>query len=1124
MTMLGLVFAAVTSSFLMRFGNGGETAWFNWSSNHLKVRAFATDGTNIVAAAPMAEGGCAVSVLDPEGRFLFSCPQAYGTGEREVKAAYADGCYFFVRDGFFAKEDKWKITLSVHRADNGKVVPFAGNQPFCVLDEKVEGNREKLSRRYERIRNFHTDEKVLLDAWAEEGALWVETSFGGVKAFDPKTGRFLRIGRTRQRPPLPLSLAHRVAEPYVGAYDPEKLVRPVAWLTDAKGRTWVAEDRWNPKRITCWNADGSLCFEKIGSPAYGAPSAGFDTEDATHWVADNVHYRVDTKACTAKPFAIARKENCRVAGLEPARQYRFTHVNDRTCALGAGMVLTVSEVGADGAFVDRAFLSSLHFFERACDFAETELVKAIRRRFGVTDEKEKRRRGIVWQDWNGDGEVQIDEVEVTPEGWTFGWDWWGAVAETADIPFFVRDPDGREHRGELKAGRWRFSTAFEALRPIEGALPEGVKTLMEGEYMVDDRGVAYVQKEQIVAVDRQGRILWGFPNPFRGVAGSHDAPFPRTGEMIGVIFGLGTAPLPDGRRVLAWQGNHGPVYFLDSTGSFLGSQFKDCRISELEGPDLIGGEPFGGTFGYDSRNSRYLYQGGNGGYRIYRVDGLESARPVSRAADVSTWMPLPQELSIPVDGEARLARWGRSEDEITLWASRASEDLVLRVEVRDPSPWVNNGGDWTALFKTGDSFNFHFGDKRLLVAPFEGKTCAVLYSFQGPQETPGNPVDFRSPWRTVTVPDVRLAPEVCAQVRTRADGYELAIRLPQSLLPSKESFRGDFGVIFGDRDGRVNLARVYLFNKSTGLVSDVPGEIEPSYARYGKIGFSKSGVGCGTFPLGPAFVASRGLVYFETADGVLTAMDTNGNYRASYVLPKRPTPWPLSPLVVDGDNLYFVRDRRLWMIPCDAPDGASAVRVPTNVGLVNQISSTVRDGKLLAVRHQQGDLVSVDLATGAVCGLGPAADVFAPVIDWAEDGGYLFVGRFAHKTLDGMVLKDAWPKKLIGDREMGIMLGSRLGEKYYLSTFNGTIRAFDAKTFEPSPGVVLGGKSGHFIGRAYVHPELTTPGAVCRLDDRTYLVGGGAGSIFYLYVNSDTGRFELGRRLCAERTSKGTGK
>ena len=1121
MTMLGLVFAAVTSSFLMRFGNGGETAWFNWSSNHLKVRAFATDGTNIVAAAPMAEGGCAVSVLDPEGRFLFSCPQAYGTGEREVKAAYADGCYFFIRDGFFAKEDKWKITLSVHRADNGKVVPFADNRPFIVLDEKVEGNPTKLTRRYERIRNFHTDEKILLDARFEDGLLFVETTFGGVKAFDPKTGKFMRPGCSRQRPPLPPVLASRVVDSHVGTYNPEELVRPVAWLTDSNGRTWVAEDRWNPKRISCWNVDGTLRFEKIGSPAYGASSAGFDSEDATHWVADNVHYRVDMEAGTAKPVAVARKENCRVAGLEPARQYRFTRVNGETYALGEGMVLTLSEIRPNGAFIDRAFLSSVHFFERACDFVETDIVKAIRQRFNITDEKEKRCRGLVWQDLNSDGEIQIDEVEVTPAGWAFGWDWWGAVVETADVPFFVRDLQGREYCGKLKAGDWRFSAAFSGLRPIRGALPNGVTTLLNGEYMVDDRGVAYVQKEQIVAIDPQGCILWGFPNPFRGVGGSHDAPFPRSGEMIGVIFGLGTAPLPDGRRVLAWQGNHGPVYFLDSTGAFLGALFKDCRVSELEGPDLIGGEPFGGTFGYDSRNGRYLYQGGNGGYRIYRVDGLESARPVSRAADVSTWMPLPQELSIPVDGEARLARWGRSEDEITLWASRASEDLVLRVEVRDPSPWVNNGGDWTALFKTGDSFNFHFGDKRLLVAPFEGKTCAVLYSFQGPQETPGNPVDFRSPWRTVTVPDVRLAPEVCAQVRTRADGYELAIRLPQSLLPSKESFRGDFGVIFGDRDGRVNLARVYLFNKSTGLVSDVPGEIEPSYARYGKIGFSKSGVGCGTFPLGPAFVASRGLVYFETADGVLTAMDTNGNYRASYVLPKRPTPWPLSPLVVDGDNLYFVRDRRLWTLSCDAPSGSAVVRVLSEVGLVNQISSTVRDGNLLAIRHQQGDLVSLDLATGVMRELGSAADAYAPVIDWTEDGGFLFVGRRAWKCMDGKVLENGWPRKLIGDREMGIQLGNRVDGKYYLSTHNGTVRAFDAKTLEPAPGVVLGGKSGHFIGKAYVHPELKMPGSICPVDARSFLVGGESGSIFFLHVDPDTGRFEIGKRLFAEESGKG---
>ena len=1112
MATLGLL-AAVSSSFLMRFGNGGEATWTNWGPNHLMVRAFTTDGTNVVAVAPMSEGGNAVAVLDPEGRLLFSCPQAHGTGEREVKAAYARGRYYFVRDGFFAKEDRWKVTLSVHRADNGRVVPFAGGRQFLVLDEKIEGNPQKLTRRFERIRNFRTDEKILLDAWIDDAGLCVETSFGGVKVYDPSDGRFLHTGRPRRRAPLPESIARHVAAPSVGAYDPSKLVRPVAWLTDARGRTWVAEDRWNPKRITCWNADGSLRFEKIGSPAYGAPSAGFDAEEATHWVADNVHWRIDTETGAARPVAVARRENVRVAGIDPARQYRFTRLNGRRFAIGCGMVLTLSEIGDDGAFVDRAFLSTLHFLERACDFQETAPLAAVRARFGVMDEEEKRRRGVLWQDRNGDGAVQVDEIDMTPAGWTFGWNWWGAVAETADIPVFFRDAEGREWRGELTGGDWSFQAAMAARKPIAGPLPAGVETLMEAEYLVDDRGVAYLQREQIVAVDPSGRVLWGVPNPFRGVQGSHDAPFPRPGEMAGVLFGLGSAPLADGRRVLAWQGNHGPVYFLDSTGAFLGSLFKDCRVSELEGPDLIGGEPFGGTFGYDRRNRRYLYQGGGGGYRVYRIDGLDTACAVERPPSVARLVPRPAEVSIPVEGDVRLARWGRTDDEIVLWARRESEDVIFRVEVKDASPWVNNGGDWTSLFKTGDSFNFHFGSQRLLVAPFEGRPCPVLYSFERPPDAAAAPVDFRSPWRTVTVPDVRRTTEVRASVRPLEGGYELTVRLPRTMLPSASSFPCDFGIIFGDAAGRVNLARVYLFNQSTGLVNDVPGEIEPAYGRYGRLSFAAPGAGCGTYPLGPTYDPACGLVYFETADGELTAMTTNGLRKATYAIQKRPSPFPHSPLVLHDGALYFVRNRRLWTLPLNAPDGSAAVRVRTNVGLVNQISCGVRDGRLAAIRHQQRDLVAIDLATGRVEPLGPSADDHVPLLDWTADGGCLFVGRYVRKVAGGRIVERGWPRKLIGDREMGFQLGGRLGDRYCLSTFNGTIRAFDARTFAPAPGVVLGGKSGHFIGRAYVHPELETPGAVCPLDARTFLVGGGAGSVFFLHPDPATGRFEMGRRL-----------
>jgi hypothetical protein len=75
------------------------------------------------------------------------------------------------------------------------------------------------------------------------------------------------------------------------------------------------------------------------------------------------------------------------------------------------------------------------------------------------------------------------------------------------------------------------------------------------------------------------------------------------------------------------------------------------------------------------------------------------------------------------------------------------DHLHLVYQVQDPSPWVNNGRDWTTLFATGDTVDLQLGvdasadpdrrkpvegDQRLLIAPFEGETIAVLYQHRKP--------------------------------------------------------------------------------------------------------------------------------------------------------------------------------------------------------------------------------------------------------------------------------------------------------------------------------------------------------------------------------------------------------
>lgn len=182
-----------------------------------------------------------------------------------------------------------------------------------------------------------------------------------------------------------------------------------------------------------------------------------------------------------------------------------------------------------------------------------------------------------------------------------------------------------------------------------------------------------------------------------------------------------------------------------------------------------------------------------------------------------------------------------------------STHLHLTWKVQDASPWVNNGRDWTKLFATGDTVDFQFacdpkadpkrrepiiGDKRLLIAPHEGKAIAVLYEHRKPGGE--NPIEFTSPWRGAKVDDVRQIVDATITVKTDANGYTLAAALPLAdlglTLPAGQKLPHDFGVTFGDAAGTdTNLRSYWSRSPNTRLVDDIPGEIMLTPSLWGEV-------------------------------------------------------------------------------------------------------------------------------------------------------------------------------------------------------------------------------------------------------------------------------------------------
>jgi hypothetical protein len=164
------------------------------------------------------------------------------------------------------------------------------------------------------------------------------------------------------------------------------------------------------------------------------------------------------------------------------------------------------------------------------------------------------------------------------------------------------------------------------------------------------------------------------------------------------------------------------------------------------------------------------------------------------------------------------------------------------------------GKDWQQLFKTGVDFQLGTdpaanpsrtgpakGDLRLFVAPFEGMNVAVLYRHCQPGAA--DPVVFQSPWRSEKVDSVKRLDTAKISVSREQNGYTLELIVPLAelgLAPLPAgSLRADFGAMYGDAEGTVNVFRNYWSNRVTGLVNDVPGEIMLSPNLWGDVTFQE---------------------------------------------------------------------------------------------------------------------------------------------------------------------------------------------------------------------------------------------------------------------------------------------
>ncbi len=694
--------------------------------------------------------------------------------------------------------------------------------------------------------------------------------------------------------------------PIRGDFVPAAMRHVSSVSVDTQGQVWAVENWEYPRRVSVWGRDGKLIRDYIGNTTYAGSGAYLHDNDPTLAYYGPVEMKLDLakKTWTVTRILWVPGEGEQFE-LRTQHDHNYTHPHRFTSEAGGKRREFLFQPAG------RPYESYVLYMEDDKGWRPVSAIGLLGQLSGKLDRTGKvvaqpdgeyaghnACDGYFWNDLNTDGRVQFNEVVIVPiskpvaigksanrDHYPIPWgSGWGTRMSPADLSFAVNGP--------ARYIPLRY-TAEGA--PVFG--PDSIKKLSQsndrGDFVpVSDEKSVLVLSDRIAAIDQEtGRTLWSYPNPYPSVHGSHRAPMPRPGLVIGPLKFLGVADLPDnGGHVFGLRGNLGQDFFFTTDGLLIGSLFQDGRLptialpakeSDLNGVPMEtfsgGGEPFSGWFGSHSDGKTRLTSGlPRQAAMILEVSGFDRVKRFTAAPFQVTDATLSQAAIANDERLAAAALKSEKKETIVRLAQAPAIDgkgtgwkpvptfviessssnvkakaalaydathLYLAMDVEDSSPWVNEGVDFTRLFKTGDAVDIQLGldpkasakrtqpvagDLRIVFASLAGKPAAVLMRPVNPAAPKSSRKVYQSPVGPKAFDEVRQLADSKVVVVKTSRGYRLEAAVPLislGLAPQAGSeISGDIGFISSDSAGRINTARTYWANQATNLVNDEPQE------------------------------------------------------------------------------------------------------------------------------------------------------------------------------------------------------------------------------------------------------------------------------------------------------------
>jgi len=453
-----------------------------------------------------------------------------------------------------------------------------------------------------------------------------------VKVFDA-AGTFLRtIGR-----PGGMKL---------GAYSAESMQKPSGMTIDSRGRLWVAESDYSPKRVSVWSRAGQFETAFYGPPGYGG-GGSLDPLDPTRFYlayGSGLEFQIDWRTRHSVPvhrYWMDSPNELRLGADWHAAPQTPIVVEGRRYMTNAFS----NSPGGFGSVVGIWRIENGLAVPAACAgaFADWPPLQAEQFRPLVPENTDPRRLFFVWSDVNGDQRPQVEEVSTAMDDG-------------------IQHNNGKHVGGVYVAPDLSLTTAFglhvkpqrytdKGVPVYETARLQRLVRQLEFHWVPYDSVTSaegwFITKAEPLRGFRNGKLMWTYPNlwPELHACLREPPPLPQPGQFIGTMRWLGHPVTPRGSdvgEIFALTGYYGRISLMTADGLCVGSLFQDARatgyfnafesVAAAEPGTRMNSVSLQTECFFDTLtqlpDGRIYLQAGKSQCNLVRLDGLESLRRI----------------------------------------------------------------------------------------------------------------------------------------------------------------------------------------------------------------------------------------------------------------------------------------------------------------------------------------------------------------------------------------------------------------------------------------------------------------------------------------------------------------